>query len=429
MKKLFVCAMALAAFVSCSKDDVQGPEMGSGNKTVSIAIKNSAVGTRAALDGTSAGVTAPGIGEVIDGKQTNQVAQASQLFVLFADGDNIMKILPLAAGSSDDQHTGIEDPTVPAGQYVAGETKTETVEDQSVLVYTWHNVPWAVDNIAVVRTDATKDATYYGVNATVKSVEAFKELAKNEPANLDRELSEIVLFGQAPLVDTNETHEVNGITYHYYRADVKVAPQFARFEINNIECEDLGNYNPYVAANDGAYSFDELDVLNLQWTSSKKNTYQIDVTAPAIIGTLYGTYVPEGDVYADPNRFTGDNESRKAGNEDDIQAGANKEVWSWNVLPTYWTGMTVGLTAYAYDYALAEGDADKGIESGRDLTLNVVGLNGTAGDYEFKAGEIYKLNLTFKEKDVRDEDQLCVEVTVDIAEWTVVDDLEAVFSK
>jgi hypothetical protein len=91
--------------------------------------------------------------------------------------------------------------------------------------------------------------------------------------------------------------------------------------------------------------------------------------------------------------------------------------------------MTVGLKAYAYDYALAEGDADKGIESGRDLTLNVVGLNGTAGNYEFKAGEIYKLNLTFKEKDVRDEDQLCVEVTVDIAEWTVVDDLEAVFSK
>ena len=420
MKKLFVCAMALAAFVSCSKDDIQGPEMESGNKTVSIAIKNSAVATRAG----EAGITAPGVGEIIDGKQTNQVAQASQLFVLFADGDNIMKILPLAAGSSDDQHTGIEDPTAPAGQYVAGETKT--VEGE--LVYTWHNVPWAVDYIAVVRTSATEeeDAAYYGVNATVKSVAAFENLAKNEAANLDRELSDIVLFGKAPLVDTNETHEVNGITYHYYRADVKVAPQFARFEINNIECEDLGNYNPYVASNNGAYSFDELDVLNLQWTSSEKNTYEIDVTAPAVIGTLYGTYVPEGTAYADPNRFTGDNESRKAGNEDDIQAGAN-EVWSWNVLPTSWTGMTVGLKAYAYDYALAEGDADKGIESGRDLTLNVVGLNGTAGDYEFKAGSIYKLNLKFKEGDVRDEDQLCVEVTVDIASWTIVDNLDAVF--
>ena len=423
MKKLFVCAMALAAFVSCSKDDVQGPELGSGNKSVSIAIKNSAVATRAG----EAGITAPGIGEVIEGEQTKQVAQASQLFVLFADGDEIKKILPLAAGDSDDQHTGIDYNANPVAQYVAGETK----EVGGELVYTWHNVPWEVDKIAVVRTSATEeeDAAYYGVNATVKSVAAFEELAKNETVNLDRELSDIVLFGQAPLKDTNETHEVNGITYHYYRADVKVAPQFARFEINNIECEDLGNYNPYKASNDGAYSFDELDVLNLQWTSSKKNTYKIDVTAPAIIGTLYGTYVPEGDTYADPNnRFTGDNESREAGNEDDIQAGANK-VWSWNVLPTDWTGMTVGLKAYAYDYALAEGDADKGIESGRDLTLNVVGLNGTAGDYEFKAGEIYKLNLTFKEKDVRDEDQLCVEVTVDIASWTIVDDLEAVFSK
>ena len=47
MKKLFVCAMALAAFVSCSKDDVQGPALDSGNKSVSITIENTTT-TRAA---------------------------------------------------------------------------------------------------------------------------------------------------------------------------------------------------------------------------------------------------------------------------------------------------------------------------------------------------------------------------------------------
>ena len=39
MKKLFVCAMALAAFVSCSKDDVaQEPVLDSVNKSIAITI-------------------------------------------------------------------------------------------------------------------------------------------------------------------------------------------------------------------------------------------------------------------------------------------------------------------------------------------------------------------------------------------------------
>ena len=73
--------------------------------------------------------------------------------------------------------------------------------------------------------------------------------------------------------------------------------------------------------------------------------------------------------------------------------------------------MTVDLWAYAYDYELQT--------DGRDLTLKVVGLNGAAGDYAFEKGKIYKLDLTFTEGDVKDQDQLCVEVTVTIAEWTV----------
>ena len=45
MKKLFVCAMALAAFVSCSKDDGDAV-LTSGLKSVSIKIENAATATR-----------------------------------------------------------------------------------------------------------------------------------------------------------------------------------------------------------------------------------------------------------------------------------------------------------------------------------------------------------------------------------------------
>lgn len=404
MKKLFIAALALASVVACSKDDAQGPALDSANKTVSITIKNGAVATRAALDGTSAGITAPA-----EGKDRDELAsaKATELFVLFAAGDEIKKILPLSSTTqTDDTHADI------SGEYAVGVTS----ENAEGTVYTWHNVPWAITNIAVVRTDATLDSSYYGVNATVTSVDAFETLAKNEAANLDRELSEIVLFGEAALVDTGETHEVNEITYHYWRADVVVAPKFARFEINNIECEDLGALNADGLNN--TYGFDEMDVLSLSWVSSDNKTYQIEVAEDATIGRLYGQYVPTATT-ADKNTYAG-TEDRATAAADDVQP-ADGNVWSWNVLPTSWTSMKVGLWAYAYDYALAD--------AGRDLTLNVVGLNGSEGAYEFAEGNIYKLNLKFKEGNVKDEDALCVEVTVDIQPWTIVDDLKPVFGK
>lgn len=411
MKKLFVCAMALAAFVSCSKDDVQGPALDSANKTVSIAIKNSAVGTRAAGIGTAVNA---GVTDLTEGAHESQVASAAatELYVLFAAGDEIKKILPLSSTSeTNDTHS---DGTV-TKEYAVGTTSTDAQEGN--FVYTWHNVPWEIDNIAVVRTDAVKDAAYYGTAATIKSVKAFADLAQDEDANLTRELSEVVLFDNQPLQDTGRTHEVNGITYHYWDAHLTVAPKFARFEINNIECTNLGYYNTAANTDKRYYGFDEMDVTSLTWEASNGKTYQIAATGGKI-GTLYGQYVPaEGAEVKDPNTYKG-SEDRAAAEADDLQAGVNK-VWSWNVLPTTWNKMDVGLWAYAYDYALQT--------DGRNLTLKVVGLDGAEGTYDFTEGNIYKLNLQFAEEHVKDQDLLCVEITVDIQPWTIVDDLEAVF--
>ena len=117
MKKLFVCAMALAAFVSCSKDDVQGPALDSANKTVEIVVKNGALATRAG----EAGITTPA-----DGKHGDQVASANaeQLDVLFANASGeILKVLPLSGTpTTDDTHSN----NTITGEYVVGEKVADT---------------------------------------------------------------------------------------------------------------------------------------------------------------------------------------------------------------------------------------------------------------------------------------------------------------
>ena len=165
MKKLFVCAMALAAFVSCSKDDVaQGPALDSANKTVQIQIKNMA--TRA-----DSGVTAPGEADT-EGGTTMKSANASELYVLFADKDGkVLEAKALTAtGTTDESHD-----TDHSAQYVADKSNG-TGEG----LYTWHNVPWAVTQIAVVRTNATADASYFGTAAIGKNISDYEDLAKDE---------------------------------------------------------------------------------------------------------------------------------------------------------------------------------------------------------------------------------------------------------
>lgn len=425
MKKLFVCAMALAAFVSCSKDDVQGPALDSANKSISITILNGSGATRAAGD---AGVTAPGVGE--NGGTTMASASDSELKVLFLDGDDIVATLPLVnkGTAADDDHNNV---TGEEGNYGVGEIVPGTTNEQNT--YIWHNVPWKVDNIAVVRIDDGEKGLDAGKTFTKAS--EYLALAENETENLSRELSQIVLYGidKDGLQDMNTTHEVDGITYHYWRADVTVTPKLARFEINNIECANLGAYNLPTNTDKTKYSFDELDVLNLTWKSTDNKTYQIAVAADAIIGRMYGQYEPEGAAAQDPNTYGiwDEAESRtrsaNAQNAADAVKPASGNVWSWNVRPTSFDEMTVGLKAYAYNYVLDNGSAGVEGSSGRDLTLTVDGLassaaNAQAGTMDantFSAAHIYQLNLTFNEENVMDEDKLCVQVTVDITPWTI----------
>ena len=394
MKKLFVCAMALAAFVSCSKDDVQGPALDSGNKSVSITIENTTT-TRAAYTGDETPAQAAA-----------KVAQASELKILFAnDGGKVLKELSLVGGNAwDDTHTGgttAETQYVPAADNADGEG-----------TYTWHNVPWDVTRIAVVRYEAGDLGE--GVTSAVglDLEDNIKKMATDETLNVARPADQIVLYVDADLEDSGVTHRVGDIIYHVWDASVKVAPALARFEINMVKCADLG-----VHAGTGVdYSFDELDILSMIWTDEKGDTYAVPVTKKewrgaetSMVGTLYGKYtaVAEDKV----SEKCTDNTTRT----DATKVAPESGVWSWNIDPveTQFKSMVVDSNAYAYNYTLSK----------NNTPLYIKGLNTKANASEdnvtFVAGNVYNMDIEFLEEHIADEDQLCVKVTVSIDSWKV----------
>ena len=395
MKKLFICAMALAAFVSCSKDDVQGPALDSGNKSVSITIENTTT-TRAAYTG-----------DVTPAQAAAKVAQATELKVLFAnDGGTILKEIDLTAKatSTDNTHDGVG-----TSQYVPA---TDNGDGEGT--YTWHNVPWDVTRIAVVRYEAGDLGE--GVTSAVglDLEDNIKKMATDETLNVARPADQIVLYVDADLKDSGATHRVGDIIYHVWDAKVTVAPALARFEINMVKCADLGVHDGSTTGSE--YSFDELDILSMIWTDEKGDTYAVPVTSKewrgattSMVGTLYGQYtaVAEDKV----SEKCTDNTTRTAPTEVAPESG----VWSWNIDPaeTQFKSMVVDMNAYAYDYTL----------SNNSTPLYIKGLNTAANASEdnitFEAGNVYNMDIEFLEVNIADEDQLCVKVTVSIDSWKV----------
>ena len=387
MKKLFVCAMALAAFVSCSKDDAQGPALDSKTKSVQITIENAVNTTRA-----EGGVTAAGV----DGEAC---ADADDLYVLFATtGGDIKHTMKLTAQAEQDPHpenaeTDVNGQCIPGNSGEAG-------------TYIWHNVDVTVTKIAVVRTKGDEAANF----TTLKQ---YSDLASSESANLARGLDEIVLYGEETLSDTGKTHRIGDIVYHIWDATVNVAPQFARFEISKLQCTDLGDAN--ATASGATYGFDELVINGLSWTKvGGTEAY----TAANFAGTLYGSHLPK-DLTKNANDYVaGTTPTETANRLNYINAGtvtvdgvAKAKAWSWNVADgTEFNELVVDLTAKAYDYKI----------NTPAVPLTVIDLKqGETINNKFLKGNIYTLALEFKEENIIDPEGLCVTVKVTIQPWTV----------
>lgn len=375
MKKLFIAAMALAAMVSCSKDEEMGIALDSTKKSVEITIANGNGGTRAAGDGVSAGTTAGNAAQVV-------ACEADELTILFADATGkILKTLPLTTQATSDSHI---------------ETTTEYAPGKSddANTYVWHNVPAAITQVAVVR-DNQKDKPITTGTTTLDEVEAG---ATDWAKNLDRPISQVFLYAETTLSKiTTEHATVNGTTYYIWEGSMTVTPKFARVELTQISCKDLGDLN--VDGDPATVGLDVMTVNSLTWKTDVKTGYKIDATT---VGTMYGAYVPSGKNATDKVIYA---------NETETTPGTT--VWSWNVQPGNFDQMDLEITATAYDYAVAD----------ESIALKVVDLAsneaGTTLANALEASNIYRIALDFSEGDLTGQEGKCVKVKVTIDPWIV----------
>lgn len=401
MKKLFVAVLALGALASCQKENLPS-YADTESKTIQISILNEDYGTRA-----EGGITA-------EGENNEACAYADQLLVLFADnGGNIKhKDLLTSLGTEDDSHgtiTNIKEHTY--------------VKDKDTNKYMWHNVPAEVKKIAVVRVQGTEADSF-------TTLGEYLTLAQNQGVNIARGLDTIVLYGEDDLYDTGKTHAVGDAFFHVWQADVTVAPAFARFEINNIECSDLGLLND--DGDEATYDLDELLLKSLKWLYTPTGAAQEEHSAPGFgAQRLYGAWNPTADELAaakgnseasyDANTQPDDDlrlnyyqPAKQTWTNDDDTTEQRNGVWSWNVLPGAFNKLVLDIDAFAYAYRVPK----------VNLPLTVTGLTTTAGSTEangntFEAGHIYTIDLTFNQENIKDEDGICVVVTVEIQNWVV----------
>ena len=385
MKKLFVAVLALAALAACNKDNEFVPEVSKDAKSITVAIQNTAA--------TRAGVTAPGV----NGKAC---AEAEHMKILFADASGkILKVLPLVGTAPEGE--------AHAAEYAVGATSTDK---DGNTVYLWHNVPASINQIAVVR-DTKGDVAIVEGETTLAKV---KDAADDEAKNLERELDDIFLYDEDTLSNSGvECVVYNGVEYKIWTASVRVAPLFTRLEITNIQCDDLGVANTDDDIN--SFGYDELVINSLTWTA-ENGSYTI---APAEGATSLTTLYSANNNTAAANNTQTDASKRfnywtADGLAPATAPGVQSKVWSWNVLPQKFGQMDLVITVDAYDYVLVD----------RNVALKVIDLstaeNATEdNDFELLVENIYRIDLSFDEGDLTGKEGRCVQVTVEIAPWTV----------
>ena len=392
MKKLFVAVLALCALASCQKENTPS-QVESESKTIEISVLNLVDESRAVVGGDTAQGT------------EKLCAEFGELKILFVEADGkIVHEDTLVADNenmTDDSHDAI------TGEYV----KDETYKNDGTR--RWHNVPASIKKIAVVRYEATD----FPEGCVGKDLEDHVlALASNMEENVNRPIVKMVLCGYSTLKDTGATHMVGESLFHVWKAEVNVAPAFARFEVRSIKCTDLGALN--ADGKDATYDLDELKLKSLTWNYTDA-TGNVEYAAPDFSAILYGVYTPAAGY-----TYKYDQNTCPEGSERSAEYKPTNGAWSWNVLPGEFKGLTVDIDAYAYDYQVSY-ETD---ESDRSFPLVVTGLesrdaegNSTGVDNKFEAGNIYHINLIFKQDNIKSKDGICVDVVVTVNPWKVVE--------
>ena len=396
MKKLFIAAMALATIVSCSKDDAD-TVLTSKQKSVTITIANSALETRATLNGeqTSESLATTGDACVV----------ASDLQVFFANSaGTILKEMKLSGTPEDVDHTK---------EYQYG-VKTDA-DANTQGSYIFHRVPAEVTQVAVARYE-TGDLPENKTNWEGQNISALAALASNEEKNVARELSDIVLYDADGLTYSDECTTIDGVVYNLYTADLTIAPAFARVELVKIQCTDLGSD---ITSDGNSTGYDELTLKTFAWGPANGTNYLY--TWPTAQPILYGSYVP------DDNKDAFGNTISVTGNNRKNEWTANTAI-SWNVAdqvaaPTEAVPMVLTMGGQAYE---------RFVQNDPTLTITKLYQTQTPGENgtvtlsnpldKFTKKNIYRFNVIFKESNLdTTDDNICVKVLVTIDTWTVVD--------
>ena len=409
MKKLFICALALASVVACSKDD-GATALETSKKSVSITIANAVSSTRAVDALTAEDVvmdTEGSVGKVLKAGENVVSAEYTDLEFLFANKN----------GEIVEIHT-------PADAVVTSDNDKAEVHS-----LTFHRVTEAATQIAVVK---------YGDMAELKvgdNLADIRDEAADESKNNEIVLEDITLYGASDIAwDGKSTCTVDGKNFNLYTATVDVAPLFARVEISGIECSDLGDATFGMAINTidptvAVKGYDELTLNNITFGTHGKYTYTF-AEGTKLLGKYTGVVdnATRTD-YQDTRIYVFD--ATAASTLADVATATNADgnysantaatMLAWNIAPQAAPSFTaatedagekisnplvLSLSTHAYDFTNATKDSS--------VTVKSLGVDN------FEAGNIYRLYLEFAESNIDNyNDGLCVNVEVTVAKWVV----------
>lgn len=408
MKKLFICALALASVVACSKSD-EPTVLESSKKAVSITIANSVSSTRAVEEILAFDTNDGATGSIQDQAVAAACADTDELVVLFAN----------KAGTVEEAYS-----------FASAETLTAANSAnnvQGVYTYTWHNVSESVTQVAVVRysdigTSEEELKKYEGTKLTV-----YQQAAADVDAMENIDITAIDLYVAADLTHQegdvcNVTEGHQTWTYQLYKADVTIAPTIARVEIIGIAADGS---NSVVVGEDGAESapnelgattlaaaqganvsggYDKLVLNSLKWGEDNEYTYTF--AANTALTGIYGGTV--------------DGQATKVARVDYTPTEAEPDTVAdaivWNIDPTAVvpqvtdgaSPMVLNMTASAKDYTVVNTDKNLHIGFGDAVT-------------NFEPGKIYRMKIAFGENNLETSNEsICVEVKVTVTNWVVV---------
>ena len=275
-----------------------------------------------------------------------------------------------------------------SGNLVTALTVADAVQ-QADGSYTFHALDQTISRVYVIANGA-------GSNKITKanapaSYDIAHQLWNAQTPNV--EWNEIIVFGHSSITHLKDGGEdvfceVEGYKYPLFGATVTVVPNHARLEVSQIACSDLGTKYNKIALKSLTFAGTFTEVLGDPTTG-----YVLDATASPAVTSL--------------------------------TAGAGK-VWSWNVKETVAPDLVVGIEALEGNgWTIPSGTSHRTVTvadyKAPGLYANTANVDSNGYIEKFVPGEIYQLNLTFKEENMHnDSNMLCVDVDVQIANWVVV---------